>query len=529
MQAASASAGQAATAVLLGPGPVTIEHLLRVAQAGAPVCATPEVAQRLRIARAVVDQLAASSTPIYGLNSALGANVGQAIDPAQQAAYQVRAIQARSVGVGPEIGVERVRATLFSRLAGLAVGGSGISPEVFDALLALLNAGVHPVVPALGSIGVADLAPMSHAMQVLLGAGEADFCGERLPGGEALRRAGLAPAQLGPKDGLALISSNAFTVGGAALAWQHMARVLDLLDFAAVLTLEGFRANLSPFCAEAVAARPTPGVQQSAERLVALLDGSALWQSGAARRVQDPLSLRCVPQIHGAAWWALEDARQHIEAELNGAGDSPLVLPEGAATEAAQGQGRLISTSNFHIPGLVLSLEGVGLAFAQAASAVVQRCQRLYSPGSSGLPLQLTRLGPEHSGFATIQKTLTALWSEVRHLANPACLDFFPVSETSEDHALMAPQVVEKTQRLGDAVAYLACIELLSAAQAVDLRGITPDQMGAGARRIYTAVRALLPPLDEDRPLGPEVELLHRHWLAGALPEPGGLEESAAA
>ncbi len=513
--------------VVLGQGPVSVQDVLRVAQGGARVAVAPAVAQRLQAARAVVDQLAASSTPIYGLNSALGANVGKAIDPAQQAAYQVRAIQARSVGVGPEVGAERVRATLFSRLAGLAVGSSGITPAVFDALLALLNAGVHPVVPAVGSIGVADLAPMSHAMQVLLGAGIAEYQGERLPGAEALRRAGLTPVELGPKDGLALISSNAFTVGGAALAWQHLARVLDLLDHAAVLTLEGFQANLSPFCAEAVAARPTPGVAQSAERLQALLAGSALWQSGAARRVQDPLSLRCVPQIHGAAWWALGDARQHIEAELNGAGDSPLVLPEGAV--GALGAGRLISTSNFHIPGLVLSLEGVGLAFAQAASAVVQRCQRLYSPGTSGLPLQLTRLGPDHSGFATIQKTLTALWSEVRHLANPACLDFFPVSETSEDHALMAPQVVDKTQRLGHALAYLACIELLSAAQAVDLRGVALDQMGAGARRIYAAVRALVPTLEEDRPLGPEVELLYTHWLAGTLLDRRGFEESGAA
>jgi histidine ammonia-lyase len=496
---------QTSSVVTVGGGAVTVEHVLQVAQ-GASAAVAPAAVQRLQLARAVVDQLAASSTPIYGLNSALGANVGKPIDPAQRSAYQVRAIQARSVGIGPAAPTAWVRATLFARLAGLSVGGSGITPAVFEALLAMLNAGVHPVVPSIGSIGVADLAPMSHAMQVLLGEGEAEYQGEVLPGGEALRRAGLTPAVLGPKDGLALISANAFTVGGAALAWQHLCRVLDLLDHAAVLTFEGFRANLSPISMEALTARPTPGVLQSAERLHALLAGSALWQPGAARRVQDPLSLRCVPQIHGAAVFALDGARSHIEAELNGAGDSPLVLP------ASQS---LISTSNFHIPGLVLSLEAMGLAFAQAASASVQRCQRLYSPGTSGLPLQLTRLGPEHSGFATIQKTLTALWSQVRHLANPACLDFFPVSETSEDHALMAPQVVEKTHKLGDALASIACIELLSAAQAVDLSGTALDQLGAGARRAYTAVRALVPTLDEDRPLGQDVELLRMHWLAG--------------
>ena len=491
--------------VTLGADDITVEDVLRVVQ-GASVAVAPAAVERLQIARAVVDHLAASSTPIYGLTSALGANVGKPIDPAQRTAYQVRAIQARSVGIGPAVPTAWVRATLFARLAGLSVGGSGITPAVFEALRAMLNAGVHPLVPSIGSIGVADLAPMSHAMQVLLGEGEAEYQGEVLPGGEALHRAGLAPAVLGPKDGLALISANAFSVGGAALAWQHLRRVLDLLDHAAALTFEGFRANLSPISMEALSARPTPGVLQSAESLHALLSGSALWQPGLARRVQDPLSLRCVPQIHGAAVFALAGARGHIEAELNGAGDSPLVLP------ASQS---LISTSNFHIPGLVLSLEAVGLAFAQAASASVQRCQRLYSPGTSGLPLQLTRHGPEHSGFATIQKTLTALWSQVRHLANPACLDFFPVSETSEDHALMAPQVVEKTHKLGDALAAIACIELLSAAQAVDLRGTALDQLGAGARRAYTAVRALVPTLDEDRPLGQDVESLRMHWLAG--------------
>lgn len=492
-------------AVTLGAGAVTVQDVLRVAQ-GTSVAVAPAAVERLQTARAVVDHLAASSTPIYGLTSALGANVGKPIDPAQRTAYQVRAIQARSVGIGPAAPTAWVRATLFARLAGLSVGGSGITPAVFEALLAMLNAGVHPIVPSIGSIGVADLAPMSHAMQVLLGEGEAEYQGEVLPGGEVLRRAGLAPAVLGPKDGLALISANAFSVGGAALAWQHLRRVLDLLDHAAVLTFEGFRANLSPVSMEALTARPTPGVLQSAEHLHALLAGSALWQPGAARRVQDPLSLRCVPQIHGAAVFALDGVRSHIEAELNGAGDSPLVLP------ASQS---LISTSNFHIPGLVLSLEAAGLAFAQAASASVQRCQRLYSPGTSGLPLQLTRHGPEHSGFATIQKTLTALWSQVRHLANPACLDFFPVSETSEDHALMAPQVVEKTHKLGDALAAIACIELLSAAQAVDLSGTALDGLGAGARRAYDAVRALVPTLDEDRPLGQDVELLRSHWLAG--------------
>lgn len=485
---------------------VTIDQLLAVARGGEQVAVGVAVRERLEAARAVVDRLVASDMPIYGLNSGLGANVGQLLDPAQRTLYQARAIQARSVGIGTAAPAERVRATLFARLAGLAAGGSGISPHVFDALLALLNAGVHPVIPTTGSIGVADLPQMSHAMLVLLGEGHAEIRGERLTGTQALRRAGLAPAVLGPKDGLALISANAYTVGSAASALADVRSAMHMLDRAAVLSMEGFRANLSPLRPEALAARPAPGVAESAERLHALLAGSDLWREGAARRLQDPLSLRCVPQIHGAVLWAFDQATDHVEAELNGAGDSPLVLVD---------SGTLISTANFHIPGLALAMEALGLAMAQAASACVQRCLRLYSPSASGLPLQLTRHGPAHSGFATLQKTLSALWNAIRHLANPACLDFFPISEGSEDHAPMAPQVVDKTAQIADALVSLTAIELLSAAQAVDLSSVDIGKLGNGARRAYDGVRVHVPMLDEDRPLGPDVDSIRERLLAG--------------
>ena len=485
---------------------VTIDQLLAVARGGEQVAVGVEVRERLEAARAVVDRLVASDTPIYGLNSGLGANVGQLLDPAQRTLYQARAIQARSVGIGAAAPVDRVRATLFARLAGLAAGGSGISPHIFDALLALLNAGVHPVIPTTGSIGVADLPQMSHAMLVLLGEGHAEFRGERLTGTQALCRAGLAPAVLGPKDGLALISANAYAVGSAALALADVRSAMHRLDRAAVLSMEGFRANLSPLRPEALAARPSPGIAESAQRLHTLLAGSDLWRDGAARRLQDPLSFRCVPQIHGAVLWAYSQARDHVQAELNGAGDSPMVLVD---------SGTLISTANFHIPGLALAMEALGLAMAQAASACVQRCLRLYSPSSSGLPLQLTRHGPAHSGFATMQKTLTALWNAIRHLANPACLDFFPISEGSEDHAPMAPQVVDKTAKIADALVSLAAIELLSAAQAVDLSGVDIGKLGRGSRAAYDGVRAHVPMLDEDRPLGPDVDSIRERLLAG--------------
>ncbi len=481
---------------LTGAG-VTIADVVAVARGPQPVALSDTARARVEAARAVVDRLAQSGTAIYGLNSALGANTGKSIPPDDLAAYQQRAVMARAVGVGPRFAIDIVRAMLFARAAGMAVGGSGAAPAVLDMLIAMLNAGVHPVVPGKGSIGVADLAPLSHLALPLLGQGEAEFRGSVLPGAEAMARAGLTPVALGGKDALALISANAATVGHGALVLHDCGAALDALNIAAALSCEGFRANLSPFDPRVQAARPARGQTAIAARVTALLADSALWQPGAARRVQDPLSLRCISQVHGAALAALWQARDDIELELNCAADSPLVLADAR---------EMLSNGNFHVPALAIAFDALGLALAQTAMLCVQRCQKLYSPAFSGLALQLTSRGPEHSGFATVQKTLTALYNEIRHLANPASLDCLPVSEAVEDHAPMAPFVVAKTATMVPLLRILAAIELLSAAQATDLRGLSPAELGRGARAAYDAVRARVPTLDEDRPLGPDVE-----------------------
>jgi histidine ammonia-lyase len=483
---------------LLGRG-VGIAEIEAVARGRAQVALGIEARARIVAARAVVDRLARSGKPIYGVTTALGANTGAVIAPDDLAAYQKRAVQARAVGVGPHFATDVVRAMLFARLCGMAAGGSGVSPELVDAMLAMLNAHVHPVVPSKGSIGAADLAPLAHLALPLIGEGRAEFQGTMLGGAEALARAGLKPATLAAKDGLALISSNAATVGHAALVLVDCARALDRLNVAAALSFEGFRANLSPLDPRVHAARPFRGQAFVAARLSALLEGSALNVPGAARRVQDPISLRCVPQVHGAAITTLWNAQDATELELNGATESPLVL---IATE------EMLSNGNFHTAEVAIAFEALGLGLAQAALLCVQRCQRLCSPATSGLPLQLTRHGPEHSGFATLQKTLTALYNEMRHLAQAAMLDCLPVSEAVEDHASMAPNVVAKTEAMLPALRYLAAIEFLTAAQAIDLRVLDHHALGAGTRAAYAAVRSVVPFLDQDRPLGFDVEAL---------------------
>ena len=485
---------------------VGIDDLVRVARTGESVVLASGARARVAAARAVVMRLSTSGLPIYGLNSALGANTGVVLPEGDLEDYQRRAVRARAVAVGPAYEQSSVRAMQFARIAGMARGGSGVSPEVLDACIALLNHQVHPVVPRFGSIGVADLPQLSHLALPLFGEGEAEFEGEILSGRVALERAGLKPVKLGAKDGLALISANAATTARAALVLHDATAALDAWLAAVALGYEGFRANLSPLHPSAAAARPATGQVEVANQLRALLKGSALLTPGAARRVQDPVSMRVVAQVHGAARGMVEAARAQVEVELNSAADSPLVLAD---------DGVMLSTGNFHVPALALALDACAIALAQASSMSVARCQRFMSPTLTGLPLQLTRHGPAHSGFATVQKTLTALWAEIRLRANPGSLDYLPVSEALEDHACMALGVAEKLGELLERVRYLIAIELLVSAQAVDLREIDEAVMGEGARATYKQLRDIVPVLDEDRPLGPDIDRVQRAVASG--------------
>jgi len=490
-----------------GTDRIGIADVVRVARERAPVAIGPAVIDRLQRARDVVDRAAEDGESIYGLTSALGANTGKALPPQELALYQVRAVRARSVGVGPAMPEDCVRAAMGARIAGMAQGGSGVSMAVFNALVDALNHGVYPRVPVWGSISVADLPPLSHLALVLIGEGEAFVDGRRVAGAEALAHAGLAPVALGAKDGLALFSANAVTVGMACLVLHDLAETLERLDPIVALSFEAFRGNVSPLDERAQAARGAPGQAAAAGRLRDALSGSGLFAPDAARRVQDPLSFRCVAQVHGAALDALAHAVEHVEIELNAAADSPLV---DVAT------GTLFSTGNFHIPGLAIAHEALGLAVVQVAALQVERCIHLLAPATSDLPLQLTRHGPQQSGFATVQKTLTALLNDLRHLANPACLDFLPVSAGIEDHAPMALKCVSKLGEMRGRLSYLAAIEALIAAQALDFRA--PEiraTLGQGARRMYDGVRARVPMLDDDRPLGPDIEILAA-WLDAA-------------
>ncbi|MGO4124952.1 histidine ammonia-lyase [Inquilinus sp. YAF38] len=479
----------AAPIVSITAAALTVGDIVAIARRDARVVISPEVEARILAARAVVDRYAASDVPVYGLTTGLGAGVDTRLATEDLVAFQRRVPQGRAVGVGPALPREAVRAMMAARIAGMAAGGAGVSLPVFSGLVAALNAGFHPVVPSLGSIGAADLAPLAHLGRALLGDGEAEFGGEVMAAGEALRRAGLEPLRLAPKDGHAIVVANSLSVGKACLCLADVERLFDWSLAAIALNFEAFRANVTALDDRALAARPAFGQRAAAEKLRALLAGSTLLAEGAARRVQDPLSYRCAPQVWGALLHAIGEARTVTEIEIASSGDNPVVL---------EPEGLILSHGNFDLTAFVLAWERLGQAMAHGAAATAYRTMKIMSAGMSDLPRFLTPLGGSRTGFGTVQKTVSALEAEIRHLALPASLTPIPVADGVEDQASLAPAVLAKTEAIIDRLRFLVAIELIVSAQAAELRGVEAE-LGAGTGEAYRLIRQHVPPLVEDR------------------------------
>ncbi|WP_217569704.1 histidine ammonia-lyase [Mesorhizobium sp. GbtcB19] len=490
--------------VLTGAG-VSIEDVVAAARNAAKVEVTPLVLEKLNKARQVLDAAAASGQQIYGLNRGLGANLVTSIE-GDASAFQRQLLEGRSAAVGEALPVPMVRAAMFARIAMLAAGGSGLSPRVFTALVEALNAGVHPVMPSLGSIGAGDLLLMTAIARVLIGEGEAEYQGRRMPAVKALMMARLAPVSLAPKDGLSLINASAVSTGSAALALTDALSTLDQQQQAGALTMEGFGANRTILDPRQHLARPGACQQLAAKALRDLL---ARDEAPPPTTIQDPLSIRCMPSIHGALIQAIDHARLAAEIELNAAADNPLVLAEDAL---------VMSTGNFHTASLALAFETLGLAIAQCAAASAARFIQLTGSTRHGLPKYLSPVGGASAGFVPLQKTVTAILAAIRHKANPVMLDFLPVSEGVEDHATQTPLAVAKCAEMIVLWRRLIAFELMAAAQAVDLReGMT---LAPATGAIHAAVRAHVATLKEDRPLGADSDALYAALAGGAWQGP---------
>jgi histidine ammonia-lyase len=481
---------------------LTLEEVERVATDPDTRVALAEGAEeRILRSRAVVERALAEGATVYGVTTGFGRLAETPIPADRLEELQINLIRSHACGVGAPLGRAETRAITLLRANVLAKGFSGVRPVVVRRLLDLLNHGVHPVIPEQGSVGASgDLAPLSHLALVLVGEGEAEVGGETLPGGEALRRAGLEPLRLQAKEGLALNNGTQFMTGIGALVLRGAERAVDAADVAGAMSLEGLMGTPDAFHPAIMRARPHPGQAASAERLRALLAESEIRESHRTGdpRVQDAYALRCMPQVHGAARNALSYVRQVLECESNSATDNPLIFPDEGPN------GLVISGGNFHGQPIAQVLDLLALALADLSSMSERRIERLVNPDLSGLPAFLTSDPGVRSGFMIAQITAAALVSENKVLAHPASVDSIPTGANKEDHVSMGAHGAVKARRVLRNTEAVLGIELLSAAQALEFR--KPLRPGRGVGRAYDAVRARVPALEGDRALSPDIE-----------------------
>ena len=505
----------------LGSARLTVADVVRASRGPVRLALTPEASARMKAARAVVDAHLAGETPVYGLNTGLGANVGYRLPPDAISGFQEQLIRGRVIGVGEPLPTPTGRAALFCRTAALALGGAGISLDVHELMMAMLERDVTPTIPSRGSIGAGDLGLMASIAAVMIGRGQAVHAGRLLPGGEALAAAGLRPVALGAKDGLALVNASAVTAAMASLALDAARSVLLVHAAVAGFACEGYAANPRIFDARIAAARPARGQQDAAALYRRALSGSSLHTAGSAGRVQDALCFRTLAQVTGTALAAVADARDAVETELNSAADNPLVLIE---------TGEILSSANFHTPAIALAFDALAIAMSYVATASAYRSIKLMTGRLTGLPDYLTPVGGASAGFVPLQKTISALHAEVRLKAYPASLDAIPVSDAVEDVAPQTPLTIRKFGEQLDLLRWLTSIEALTAAQAWDLRRggigapVGQAQPGRAGRELHPIVRSAAAFLHGDRETGPDVTAVHEAlWSEQAITAVGAI------
>jgi histidine ammonia-lyase len=494
-------------AVALTGSALDAEAVERIAVGRAPVRLDPAALEAVARNRAALDAAVARGDAIYGVTTGLGALVRERVTLEEAASAQRDVLRSHAAGVGEPLPRAVVRAALAVRANGLLRAHSGVRPAVVERLAALLDADLVPVVPRTGSLGASgDLAPSAHAFLPLVGEGElAGPDGVAQPAAEALAGAGLEPIELAPKEALALINGTHFMAGAGALLAARSRRLLDTADAAAALSLEALRGEPDAFDARVQELRPLAGQARSAAVVRALVAGSE--RLGTRERdLQDAYSLRCVPQVHGAAREGLAFFERLVETDLNAVTDNPLVFDSPL---------RVVSAGNFHGQSLALAFDVLRIAFADLASISERRTFRLLSPSLNfGLPAFLTPDAGRSSGYMVVQYTAAALVSELRVLAHPASPDTVPTSDNQEDHVSMGMTGALLSLAALDRVEVVLAIELLCAAQALEL---VPGRPGAGAGRVHGLVRSRVQPLVEDRPPAPDIEAVRRLVAEGAI------------
>lgn len=477
---------------------LTLEDVAKVAHEHLRVSLSKEAVQAMQASRRVVEDILAFGKTVYGINTGFGAMSSVTIDPKDVDTLQQNLVRSHAVGTGKPIDTATVRAMMLLRANTLAQGCSGVRPEVVETLLAMLNAGVHPVIPSQGSLGASgDLAPLAHLTLVLIGEGEAEYQGSLIPGQDALEKAGLPPLTLKAKEGLALLNGTQMMTGMGVLTLLEAEKLILLADLAGAMTVEAVQGSHKPFSDRVAQVRPHPGHALSAAVSRAMLAGSEIEHAHEhCSKVQDPYSLRCIPQVHGAVYDALAHVRRVLEVEINAVTDNPLVFADGT----------VISQGNFHGEPVAMVLDQLGIALAELASISERRMDKLMNPIFSELPAFLVKDAPEglNSGFMIAHYTAASLVSENKTLAHPACVDSISTSNDKEDHVSMGAIAARQAAQILIHTRWVLAAELLAATQGLDFhKNLKPGQ---GVRAAAQVIRDHVPVLTQDRSLAAEVE-----------------------
>ncbi|WP_104992524.1 histidine ammonia-lyase [Deinococcus sp. NW-56] len=484
-----------------------LDAFLAVVRGGEPVQLADAARERILRARAVVERIVDGDEAVYGVNTGFGKFASVRVGRDQLAQLQHNLIVSHAIGVGEALPAEVVRGMLLLRAQSLALGHSGVRPEVVELLLALLNARAHPVIPAQGSVGASgDLAPLAHLALALIGLGEVEYGGAVRPAADVLADLGLSPLVLEAKEGLALINGTQMMGSLLALALADARTLLGTANLAAAMTVEALSGSHRPFSAGVVALRPHPGAVTVAEEVRAFLHGSEIAPAHAnCGKVQDAYSLRAVPQVHGATWDALAQAGRVLAVEFASVTDNPLIFPD---------TGEVISGGNFHGQPLALTADALKVAVAELGSISERRTEQLLNPALSGLPAFLAPEGGLNSGLMIAQYTAAALVSENKVLAHPASVDSIPTSANQEDHVSMGAHGARHLRQIVENVASVLSVELLAGAQALDFGGL---RAGAGVQAAWERLREEVAPMERDRYYRPDLLRVRELIVSGEL------------
>ena len=492
----------------LRPGAVTLADLRRIQGGGVLLALDPAACDDIDAARAVVDDIVARDTVVYGVNTGFGKLAQTKIAAGRAAELQRNLVRSHATGVGAPLTDSVVRLVLAAKAVSLARGHSGVRGGLVDALLALANARVLPRIPSQGSVGASgDLAPLAHLAAVLIGEGEAMVGGTTVSGADGLRRAGLAPFVLGPKEGLALLNGTQVSTALALAALFDAEKVFAAALVAGALSLEAIRGSVKPLDARIHAARGQRGQVAVAAGLRDILAGSGIVESHAqCGRVQDPYSIRCIPQVMGACLDNLAHAARVLEIEANAASDNPLVFAS---------SGEVLSGGNFHAEPVAFAADHLALAIAEMGALSERRIALMTDAHLSGLPPFLVADSGVNSGFMIAHVTAAALASENKALAHPRSVDSLPTSANQEDHVSMATNGALRLADMARNTATIVAIELLAAAQGIDFR--RPLQSSATLERVHAWIRSRVAFWDRDRAFAPDLEHMRREVENGAL------------